>query len=179
MPSMSTMKPSRNRTAPSANMAIARVMPIAMPAVSIEHIRAGGLRALAVSTATRLKALADLPTVDNLATLLGARAPAAMLCRSMAGTCPLCKAMLMPRYFFNTRIGTNLISDPKGAELRDPDHAWEVARTLILEILRDQSGQPNLLTATLEVTDEQGELVLEFPFSEALIPLPDEPPSKH
>jgi hypothetical protein len=92
---------------------------------------------------------------------------------------PSCKAMLMPHYFFNTRIGTNLISDPKGAELRDPDHAWEVARTLILEILRDQSGQPNLLTATLEVTDEQGELVLEFPFSEALIPLPDEPPSKH
>ena len=87
--------------------------------------------------------------------------------------------MLMPHYFFNTRIGSNLISDPKGAELRDPDHAWEVARTLILEILRDQSGQPDLLTATLEVTDEQGELVLEFPFSEALIPLPDEPPSKH
>jgi hypothetical protein len=87
--------------------------------------------------------------------------------------------MLMPRYFFNTRIGNDLIADPKGAELRDPDHAWEVARTMILEILRDQRGQPNLLTAILEVTNQQGELVLEFPFSEALIPAPDEPPTKH
>jgi hypothetical protein len=179
VPSMSTMKPSRNRTAPSANMAIARVMPIAMPAVSIEHIRAGGLRALAVSTATRLKALADLPTVDNLATLLGARAPAAMLCRSMAGTCPLCKAMLMPHYFFNTRIGHDLISDPKGADLPAPDHTWEMARPMLLEILRDQRGQPSLLTGILEVTDERGELVLELPFSEALIAPPDEPPTKH
>jgi hypothetical protein len=87
--------------------------------------------------------------------------------------------MLMPHYFFNTRIGTDLISDPKGTVLRDPDHAWEVARTMILEILRDQRGQPNLLTAILEVTDEDGELVLEFPFSKALIPLPDEPPTKN
>ena len=85
----------------------------------------------------------------------------------------------MARYFFNTRIGDDLISDPKGAELRDPDHAWEVARTMILEILRDQRGQPNLLGATLEVTDEQGGLVLELPFSEALIPSPDETPTKH
>jgi hypothetical protein len=90
-----------------------------------------------------------------------------------------CNAVLMPRYFFNTRIGDDLISDSKGAELRDPDHAWEVARTMILEILRDQRGQPNLLAATLEVTDEQGELVLELPFSEALIPSPDETPTKH
>jgi hypothetical protein len=85
----------------------------------------------------------------------------------------------MPRYFFNTRIGDDLIPDTEGAELRDPDHAWEVARTMILEILRDQSGLPNLVTAALEVTDEQGEVVLEFPFSEALIAPPDDPPTTH
>jgi hypothetical protein len=85
----------------------------------------------------------------------------------------------MPRYFFNTRVGGHLISDPKGAELRDPDHAWEVARTMALEILRDQRGQPNLVAAILEVTDEHGELVLELPFSEALIPSPDQPPTRH
>jgi hypothetical protein len=90
-----------------------------------------------------------------------------------------CKTVLMPRYFFNTRIGDDLISDPKGADLRGPDHAWEVARAMILEILRDQRAQPNLLAATLEVTDEQGDLVLELPFSEALIPSPEEPPTKH
>jgi hypothetical protein len=46
----------------------------------------------------------------------------------------------MPRYFFNTRIGDDLIPDPEGEELRNPDHAWEVARTMIQELLRDQSG---------------------------------------
>src|SRR6202035_1740051 len=30
----------------------------------------------------------------------------------------------MPRYFFNTRIGDELISDPEGEELRNPDPAW-------------------------------------------------------
>jgi hypothetical protein len=85
----------------------------------------------------------------------------------------------MPRYFFNIRIGDELISDTKGAGLRDPDHAWEVGRSMILDILRDQRGQPHLLTAALEVTDEAGETILELPFSEALIPSPDEPPTKH
>ncbi len=85
----------------------------------------------------------------------------------------------MPRYFFNIRIGNDLISDPKGAQLRDPDHAWEVARTMVLDILRDQRSRPNLLTAVLEVTDQAGEAVLELPFSEALIPAPEQPPTKH
>src|SRR3954470_19951189 len=31
----------------------------------------------------------------------------------------------MPRYFFNTRIGDELISDPEGEELPNPDRAWE------------------------------------------------------
>jgi hypothetical protein len=85
----------------------------------------------------------------------------------------------MPRYFFNTRIGDDLIPDPEGAELRDADHAWEMARTMIREVLRDQGEQLNLLTASLEVTDERGEIVLEFPFSEALIAPPDDPPTTH
>lgn len=85
----------------------------------------------------------------------------------------------MPRYFFNTRIGNDLIPDPEGVELRDPDHAWETARTVIQQILRDQTEQPNLLAASLEVTDEDGEIVLEFPFSEALIAPPEDPPTRH
>jgi hypothetical protein len=85
----------------------------------------------------------------------------------------------MPRYFFNTRIGDDVIPDADGAELRDPDHAWEMARTMIQEILRDQRELPSLLTATLEVTDERGEIVLEFPFSEALMSPPDGPPTRH
>jgi hypothetical protein len=36
-----------------------------------------------------------------------------------------------------------------------------------------------LLTATLEVTDERGEIVLEFPFSEALMSPPEPSPTRH
>lgn len=85
----------------------------------------------------------------------------------------------MPRYFFNTRIGDDVIFDPDGVELRDLDHAWEMARTMIQEILRDQREQINLLAASLEVTDERGEIVLEFPFSEALMAPPEGPPTRH
>jgi hypothetical protein len=75
----------------------------------------------------------------------------------------------MPRYFFNTRIGDDTIPDVEGEELRDADHAWEVARGMIQELLEEEGDHPNLLTASLVVTDQKGEVVLEFPFSEALI----------
>jgi hypothetical protein len=83
----------------------------------------------------------------------------------------------MPRYFFNTRIGDDLIPDVEGEDLRDADQAWEMARTMIQGLLEDQGGQPNLLTASLVVTDQKGVVVLEFPFSEALITQPDNPPN--
>lgn len=85
----------------------------------------------------------------------------------------------MPRYFFNTRIGDDLIPDPEGEELRDPDHAWEVARAMIRQLLREGNEQPHLLSAHLEVTDEAGQVVLEFPFSEAIVDPGDESPTKH
>jgi hypothetical protein len=84
----------------------------------------------------------------------------------------------MPRYFFNTRIGNELILDPEGDELRDPDHAWNVARTTIREILKTEGGQA-MLNATLEVTDDDGEIVLEFPFAEAILDGPEDSGTKH
>jgi hypothetical protein len=74
----------------------------------------------------------------------------------------------MPRYFFNARIGDELIPDPEGEELQDPDRAWEVARAMIQELLKTEDAE-GLLRASLEVTDDQGEIVLEFPFAEALL----------
>ncbi len=74
----------------------------------------------------------------------------------------------MPRYFFNTRIGDDTIPDVEGEELRDADHAWEVAKAMIVDLLEDQAEFPNLLAASLIVTDQKGEIVLEFPFAEAL-----------
>ena len=80
----------------------------------------------------------------------------------------------MPRYFFNTRIGDELISDPEGEELRNPDRAWEMARAMILELLKTEGTDERLLNATVEVTDDEGAIVLEFPFAEALLNMPDD-----
>jgi hypothetical protein len=84
----------------------------------------------------------------------------------------------MPRYFFNTRIGDELIADPEGEELRDPDGAWEVARAMIRELLKTE-GADGLVRAVIEVTDDEGEIVLEFPFTEALLDIHDVPVTKH
>ena len=85
----------------------------------------------------------------------------------------------MPRYFFNTRIGDELVADPEGEVLRNPDRAWEVARAMILELLKSEGTSSALLNAVVEVTDEGGEVVLEFPFAEAVLDLPDEPMTRH
>ena len=85
----------------------------------------------------------------------------------------------MPRYFFNTRIGDELIVDPDGEDLRNPDRAWEVARQMILEVLKSEGTQPALMEAVIEVTDVDGEIVLEFPFTEALIDMPAQSATKH
>ncbi len=85
----------------------------------------------------------------------------------------------MPRYFFNTRIGDELIDDPEGEELRNADRAWEVARAMILELIKTEGADGVLLNAVIEVTDDRGEIVLEFPFSEALIDTGDASVTKH
>jgi hypothetical protein len=85
----------------------------------------------------------------------------------------------MPRYFFNTRIGDDLISDPEGEELRNPDRAWEVAQAMIRELLKTEGAEGGLLNAILEVTDDEGEIVLEFPFAEAILDLPDKSVTRH
>jgi uncharacterized protein DUF6894 len=85
----------------------------------------------------------------------------------------------MPRYFFNTRIGNELVADPEGEELRNPDRAWEVARAMILELLKSEGTSAALLNAVVEVTDVAGDVVLEFPFAEAILDPPDEPMTRH
>jgi hypothetical protein len=85
----------------------------------------------------------------------------------------------MPRYFFNTRIENELITDPEGEVLRDPDRAWEMARAMIRELLKTEGADGALLNAVIEVTDEAGEVVLEFPFTEAILDVPDRSITKH
>ena len=57
----------------------------------------------------------------------------------------------MPRFFFNTHIGDELVADPEGEELRDLDRAWEVARAMIRELLKTEGAERGLLSAVLEV----------------------------
>ncbi len=85
----------------------------------------------------------------------------------------------MPRYFFHTQIGTDTIADPAGVELRDPDAAWEKAREAIRAALRGPRDQAKLMTACLVVTDEAGDVVLEFPFAEAVELPPSEDLTRH
>ena len=69
--------------------------------------------------------------------------------------------------------------DPEGEELRDPDQAWEVALTTIRQLLKTEGNQAAVLNAILEVTDDEGEVVLEFPFAEAILDLPDQSATRH
>jgi hypothetical protein len=85
----------------------------------------------------------------------------------------------MPRYYFNTRIGDELISDPDGEVLRDADRAWEMARAMIRELLKTEGTDGALLNATIEVPDDEGAIVLEFPFTEAIFDAPDRSVTRH
>lgn len=60
-----------------------------------------------------------------------------------------------------------------------PDRAWEVARDMIRELLRTEGANAALLAAVIEVTDEEGDVVLEFPFSEAIFDLPAQSMTRH
>jgi hypothetical protein len=85
----------------------------------------------------------------------------------------------MPRYFFNTRIGDELVADPEGEVFRNADRAWEAARAMIVEVLKTEGASTGLLNAVVEVTDEDGDVVLEFPFAEAMLDIWDQPATKH
>ncbi|NEU10680.1 hypothetical protein G3T14_00865 [Methylobacterium sp. BTF04] len=84
----------------------------------------------------------------------------------------------MPRYFFHTRIGADTITDPTGTELRDADHAWDVARDTAQAAMQAETAS-RLLGAVLVVTDAEGEVVLEFPFAEAVTLAPDSDETVH
>jgi hypothetical protein len=74
----------------------------------------------------------------------------------------------MPRYFFHTHIGDDVIVDPEGRELEDADAAYEAAKALAAQLLHGADSDPELLRAVLYVSDDAQELVLEFPMTEAI-----------
>jgi len=46
---------------------------------------------------------------------------------------------------------------------------------MIRELLKSEGAEGGLLRAILEVTDDDGEIVLEFPFAEAVLESPAKP----
>lgn len=81
----------------------------------------------------------------------------------------------MPRYFFDVRIDQDVLPDPEGQDLRDADQAWEVAGTLAQNLMNTKFERAvNWMSSSIEVKDDRGEIVLEFPFVEA-IPLSRKP----
>ena len=75
----------------------------------------------------------------------------------------------MPRYFFHLRCPNRDVPDPSGADLRDPDQAWEAARTTARDLMETQpEATVDWLACTFEVTDEAGDTVFELPFSEVV-----------
>ena len=75
----------------------------------------------------------------------------------------------MPKYFFNIHIGEDVLGDPDGQSLRDPDQAWEVAKAMAQNLMDTQFEKPiNWASSHIEVKDDLDEIVLEFPFLEAL-----------
>jgi hypothetical protein len=75
----------------------------------------------------------------------------------------------MPRYYFNLHAPGVEVPDPEGETLPDADAAWAAARRIARGLMRMPLDLGlNWLAARLEVTDEAGEIVLEFPFTEAV-----------
>jgi hypothetical protein len=75
----------------------------------------------------------------------------------------------MPRYFFHLRCREKTVSDPSGADLLDPDQAWEAARSTARQLMKTEAA-PDMhwLSCHFEVVDEVGETVFELPFAEVV-----------
>ena len=75
----------------------------------------------------------------------------------------------IPRYFFHVVLEDAHLPDPDGQDLPDADAAWGVARRSAQDLMRSDLGRPvNWMACRFEVRDEADEIVLEFPFAEAL-----------
>ncbi|SCZ13444.1 DUF6894 family protein [Microvirga guangxiensis] len=75
----------------------------------------------------------------------------------------------MPRYYFNVHINHDVIRDPEGQNLSDPDQAWEVAKAMAVNLMETKFEMPiNWATGQIEVRDDVDEVLLELPFMEAI-----------
>jgi hypothetical protein len=77
----------------------------------------------------------------------------------------------MPRYFFHLSLEGTLLPDPDGQDLQNADEAWETAQTAAQALMQTGFERPiNWFDCYFEVRNEDDEVLLEFPFSEAIQP---------
>jgi hypothetical protein len=75
----------------------------------------------------------------------------------------------MARYFFHLRCRESDVTDSVGADLRDPDQAWEAARATARDLMEaEPDADVNWLGCHFEVVNEAGEIVFELPFTEVV-----------
>ena len=75
----------------------------------------------------------------------------------------------MPRYFFHLCRNGARHQDGEGQELADADQAWEAARVSALGLMNSEAdAMANWSSCHFEVTNEQNDVLLEFPFLEAV-----------
>ena len=75
----------------------------------------------------------------------------------------------MPRYFFHLCREGSRFTDHDGQALRDPDQAWETAKAVALDLMSgDPPEKAPWSSYYFQITDEAGQVLLEFPFAEAL-----------
>lgn len=75
----------------------------------------------------------------------------------------------MPRYFFHIDIEGTVLRDTEGQDLPDADAAWESARGAALDLMKADLGRPvNWFNCYFEVVNADDQVVLEFPFAEAV-----------
>jgi hypothetical protein len=75
----------------------------------------------------------------------------------------------MPHYRFNLHLEDQVLRDREGQYFSGPDTIWDVAQSLASELIDTSIVQPsNWLKCHLEVVDDQGAVVVDFPFTEAI-----------
>jgi hypothetical protein len=76
---------------------------------------------------------------------------------------------MMSRYLFNLCRDGVRFPDNEGQQLADADQAWEAAKAAALGLMNAEVDGTTVWSAChFEVTNEQNEVVFEFPFTEAV-----------
>jgi hypothetical protein len=75
----------------------------------------------------------------------------------------------MPQYRFNLHLEDQVLRDREGQYFSGPDTVRDVAQSLASELIEASIVQPsNWLNCHLEVVDDRGEVIVDFPFIEAI-----------